>query len=122
MEAGTTVSLTRKRELLHRGALREGSGWGEQPFAHSCSSEGPGPGLGRWEHPCGRPWLPQVCALSKTHAGHCIQGVPSADGMRWPQVSVTVSTHANLLLPQLLHQLNVGALTDESKTCPEGAL
>lgn len=39
--------------------------------------------------------------------------------MCWHQASVTVGTHASLPLPQLLHQLNVGALTDEFRTCPE---
>lgn len=35
------------------------------------------------------------------------------------EMFVTVGMHANLPLPQLLHQLKVGVIADESKTCPE---
>lgn len=115
---GTTVSLTSKRECYEEGTAVERV-CGERPFAHSCSAEGPGPGLGRWEHSCGRPWPPRVCGPSKTMLGTAYRAFLPDGAMCWHQASVTVGTHANLPLPQLLHQLNVGALADESRTRPE---
>lgn len=62
---------------------------------------------------------PMCVAPAKPMLGTAYRAFLPDGAMCWHQASVTVGTHANLPLPQLLHQLNVGALADESRTRPE---